>query len=286
MNSLLDASVIFSFDRSGFIRHCPTPLEKVDLTGKKGIVTGASRGIGFSVAKALMDQGMSCRLISRSESKDPHFHTLDMSHLKDVKAFAINDVKEPIDLIVHNAGSMPADLTLTKEGHEHVFASQVLGPFVLTKTLIEQGKLNPGCRVIFVSSGGMYLQKLDLSDLQFSKRPYNKYTAYANAKRAQVILAESFAKRYPEYLFSAMHPGWADTAGVRSSMPVFKKLLNNRLRSADEGADTILWLATMPPYPNGKFWFDRKEAKTTIFNLFQSSPDEKEQLWSTCESAK
>lgn len=286
INQLLDASIVFSFDHSGFIRHCPKPLDKIDLTGRHGIITGASSGIGKSVANDLIEQGMTCQLISRNEKNDSKFETLDMSRLKDVEAFALDRVKTPVDLIVHNAGSMPPDLTITQEGYEHVFATQVLGPFLLTKTLADQGKLNPGCRIIFVSSGGMYLQKFDLSDLLFSKSPYNKYTAYANAKRAQVILAESFAKRYPQYLFSAMHPGWADTPGVRSSMPLFKKLLDKRLRTPDEGADTILWLATAPPYPNGKFWFDRKEAKTTIFNLFQSNQEEKDSLWSYCESTQ
>lgn len=286
IHHILDASIVFSFDHSGFIRHCPNPLEKVDRTGQHGIITGASSGIGLSVANTLIDQGMSCQLISRNEKNVPKFHSLDMSCLKDVEAFAINDVKAPIDLIVHNAGSMPPTLTITQEGHEHVFATQVLGPFHLTKTLLDQGKLNPGCRIIFVSSGGMYLKKLDLSDLLFSKNSYNKYTAYANAKRAQVILSELFAKRYSDYLFSSMHPGWVDTPGVKSSMPLFRRLLDNRLRTPDEGADTILWLATAPDYPSGKFWFDRKEAKTTIFNLFESSQEEKDLLWSYCESTQ
>ena len=141
---------------------------------------------------------------------------------------------------------MPHSLTITKEGFEQMFASQVLAPYILTKTLADVGKLRQGCRIIFVSCGGMYLQKLDLSDLLFEKCSYNKYTGYANVKRTQVILSDLFSKKYPQYLFSSMHPGWADTPGVRYSMPLFKKLLNKRLRSAEEGADTILWLATAP----------------------------------------
>ena len=154
---------------------------------------------------------------------------------------------------------------------------------ILTKRLADLGKIREGARIIFVSSGGMYLQKLDLSDLLFQKRSYNKYTGYANAKRAQVILAKIFAKKYPQYLFSSMHPGWVDTPGVAHSMPIFKKVLNKRLRSAQEGADTILWLATALDYPSGKFWFDRKEAKTTLFNLNQSSNSEEKHLWEYCE---
>lgn len=296
ISQLLDLTIVFSFDHSGFKRHCPDQLQGVDLSGRYGIVTGASSGIGLAVAKALLQQKMNCQLIGRdlekleNSFKSDHsfystkYHCLDMSDLKKVYCFALDEVKTPIDLLIHNAGNMPPSLTITKDGCEQMFASQVLAPFILTKTLADLGKLRQGCRIIFVSSGGMYLQKLDLSNLLFEKRSYNKYTGYANAKRAQVILSAVFSKKYPQYLFSSMHPGWVDTPGIRYSMPQFKKLLNNRLRSAEEGADTILWLATTSDYSNGKFWFDRKQAKTTILNLNKSSEEEDELLWKYCES--
>ncbi|MEI8365424.1 MAG: SDR family NAD(P)-dependent oxidoreductase [Parachlamydiaceae bacterium] len=296
INQLLDLTIIFSFDRSGYKRHCPKLLDTVNLSGHHGIVTGASSGIGLAVAKALLQQGMNCQLIGRDLEKlknsftsddsvfCPKYHCLNIGDLDKVYSFALNEVKAPIDLLIHNAGDMPSALSITKDGFEQMFASQVLGPFILTRALADLGKLRQGCRIIFVSSAGMYLQKLDLSDLLFEKSSYNKYTGYANAKRAQVVLSDLFSKKYPQYLFSAMHPGWADTPGVRYSMPFFRKLLNKRLRSAEEGADTILWLATTHDYPTGKFWFDRKQAKTTILNLNKSSKKEDESLWKYCES--
>lgn len=293
LNRLLDSTIVFSFDRSGFKRHCPVPLERVDLSGRHGIITGASSGIGFAAATALLQQGMDCQLIGRDQKKlqksfsaafSPTYHCLDMSDLNKVYAFARDEVKAPIDLLIHNAGTMPLSRTISKDGFEEMFASQVLGPFILTRALADLGKLREGCRIVFVSSGGMYLQKLDLSDLLFEKSAYNKYRGYANAKRAQVILSELFSHKHPTYLFSAMHPGWADTPGVRYSMPFFKKLLNRRLRTAEEGADTILWLATTPDYPSGKFWFDRKQAKTAILGQYKTSLKEAERLWAYCES--
>lgn len=296
INQLLDLTIVFSFDHSGFKRHCPNQLKMVDLSQRHGIVTGASSGIGLAVSKALLKQGMSCQLIGRDQLKLENsfksnglvscaqFHSLDMSDLNKVYLFAKDEVKTPLDLLIHNAGDMPLSLKITTDGFEQMFASQVLAPFILTKTLADLGKLQNGCRIIFVSSGGMYLQKLDLSDLLFKKRRYNKYKGYANAKRAQIILSQWFSQKYPQYIFSSMHPGWVDTPGVQYSMPFFKKLLDKRLRSAEEGADTILWLATANDYPNGKFWFDRKEAKTTILHFNQSSKQAEELLWTYCQS--
>ncbi|MEX1012073.1 MAG: SDR family NAD(P)-dependent oxidoreductase [Waddliaceae bacterium] len=294
IHKLLDKSIVFSFDRTGFKRHCQTPLIIPDLSARSGIVTGATSGIGLATAKALASHGMHCHLIGRdlekikrlSESKplsQSKWHQLDMSDLKKVYSFAENEVKSPIDLLIHNAGGMPNERVITKEGYEHMFASQVLAPFILTKRLADLGKLSKGCRIIFVSSGGMYLQKLDLSDLKYEKHSYSKYTGYANAKRAQVVLSELFSKEYPEFLFSAMHPGWADTAGIRYSLPFFTKLLSLQLRSTEEGADTILWLA-INNYPTGKFWFDRKQEKTMILHFAQHSKEEEVRLWNLCNS--
>jgi NAD(P)-dependent dehydrogenase (short-subunit alcohol dehydrogenase family) len=122
-------------------------------------------------------------------------------------------------------------------------------------------------RVIFVSSGGMYSQKLNLSNIQSVQSPYRGMTAYANTKRAQVILAEIFSERYSSknIIFNSLHPGWVNTPGVKKSLPGFWKWMKNRLRRPAEGADTTIWLAACEKIQDqtGKFWFDVSPNGTT-----------------------
>lgn len=69
LDPFLDSTVVFSFDRSGFKRHCPLPLECVDLSGRLGFVSGASSGIGLELKKELLAQGMECLLTGRDLEK-------------------------------------------------------------------------------------------------------------------------------------------------------------------------------------------------------------------------
>ncbi|MDH3788627.1 MAG: hypothetical protein OES53_08695, partial [Xanthomonadales bacterium] len=66
---------------------------------------------------------------------------------------------------------------------------------------------------------------------------------------------------------NAMHPGWADTPGVRHSLPGFHKLTRAILRTPEQGADTIVWLAAAPEAAehSGKFWLDREPHLSAIF---------------------
>ena len=96
---------------------------------------------------------------------------------------------------------------------------------------------------------------------------YSGTTAYARAKRAQVVLAEEWGKRLRDDRIAvhAMHPGWADTPGLETGLPGFRTVLGPILRSPEEGADTIVWLAAAeePGRVTGKFWLDRAPRSTT-----------------------
>ena len=91
----------------------------------------------------------------------------------------------------------------------------MLGPHLLSRLLQDR----PPARTIWISSGGMYAQRLDASDLQFTAGEFNGTTAYARTKRMQVVLAKEWARRTPApAVVHAMHPGWVDTPGLAADL--------------------------------------------------------------------
>jgi NAD(P)-dependent dehydrogenase (short-subunit alcohol dehydrogenase family) len=165
--------------------------------------------------------------------------------------------------IVHNAGALLNSREVSPQGIEQTVASHVLGPHLLTTVLLPNLIATQG-RVVTVSSGGMYSAELPNIDGKrtIEMRPdiYNGSKQYAIAKRAQVTLNEIWATKERSVHFDAMHPGWADTPGVQDSIPAFRRITKPILRSAQQGADTIEWLAAVQliPGPSGAFWSDRE----------------------------
>jgi NAD(P)-dependent dehydrogenase (short-subunit alcohol dehydrogenase family) len=191
------------------------------------------------------------------------FKKMDMSEWSEFDAL-INQLA-PIDHLVLNAGGMPDNFITNSEGVELQFASQLFGHYFLTKKLVSADKLKPNARIVWVTSGGMYLKALDLNTI-FKNPKYDKVDQYANVKRAQVTLLPFFKKEFPMQKVVAMHPGWAATPGVNEAIPGFSKFMEGRLRSPLQGADTILWLLSTRKYiESGALYFDRKRVSQHKF---------------------
>ena len=129
----------------------------------------------------------------------------------------------------------------------------------------------------------MYTAGLALDDLQYEKTAYNGSRAYARTKRALVVLTELWAEQLKGsgVVVHAMHPGWADTPGVASSLPGFHTVTRRLLRTPEQGADTISWLAASPEAAraSGAFWLDREPHVTHVFPGTDPTPAERRQLW-------
>ena len=157
----------------------------------------------------------------------------DLSDLGSVRTCAgrLCDELPAIHALVHNAGVMAPARTETADGHELTVATHVLGPHLLTARLRPALAADADARVVFVSSGGMYAQRLRTDDPEFHEGEFDPTTAYARTKRMQVVLAQLWAARLADQHVAvhAMHPGWADTAGVTDSLPALRK--DRRARS-------------------------------------------------------
>jgi len=82
-----------------------------------------------------------------------------------------------------------------------------------------------------------------------------------------------------------MHPGWAATPGIEASLPGFSRLIGPRLRTPEEGADTIVWLAAAPEATRstGRFWLDRRPRPTVRLPGTRVRLDAAKELWDACE---
>ena len=93
------------------------------------------------------------------------------------------------------------------------------------------------------------------------------------------------ARRWPELMVAAMHPGWADTPGVAQSLPGFRRLTRPILRTSEQAADTAVWLTATEPAPvSGQFWHDRR-IRPTHYLPTRDDDARVRQVWQYCAAA-
>ena len=264
------------------------------MKGKVVAVTGATSGLGLATAEGLARLGAEVVLVVRDTDKgarvlreitgrlplaELHLARCDVGDLDDVRRFVDELDVDLIDVLVHNAGAMPPRRTESPQGHELTMALHVLGPVLMTELL--RPRLNEA-RVVMVTSGGMYGQRLRADDPEYLQGDYSPTTAYARSKRAQVELLPVLDQRWAGSGISvhATHPGWADTPGVVDSLPTFHKVTGPLLRDAEGGADTTVWLAATEPVPTGgRLWHDRRPRPFHLLPRTRTGDQERARLW-------
>lgn len=324
VDATLEASVVGSFTRIGpAVRRRVHRWEDAEPRGaRRVLVTGGTSGIGFATVAGLLRRGAQVTLTARDAGRGDAARTallkaarpgtrsgdvssrseeiasrldveiLDLDSLASVRALAHRlEQSEPHDVIVHNAGAMIPERMLTVDGLERTWQIHVVAPFLLTAMLQPQLSSRPDPRVIWVSSGGMYTERLVVRRVDSPGR-YRPSVAYARAKRAQVELVRELHARVGEHTgiaFHAMHPGWVRTPGLAMSLPTFHRLLAPLLRTPEQGADTIVHLALSErseepadPLRGGLFWADRRPRAFDRLSRTVCDSDERDELWQRC----
>jgi dehydrogenase/reductase SDR family protein 12 len=306
LDTILDKTVVPGYSSIGpaLRKHWwPADPDPQALVGRHVVVTGASSGLGRAAATGLARLGATVHLVGRTADRlhdaaelirrdvpdaDLLEEVCDVSDLDAVRAYAGDlGTRVPVlHAIVHDAGVMPPERTESAQGHELALATHVIGPLLLTELLRENLAAAESPRVVIVSSGGMYSAPLDAAiggDIEYRAGDYEGIRAYARTKRMQVSMTELLAGRYANdgITVHSMHPGWADTPGITESMPRFAKVIAPVLRSAEQGADTIVWLTASPEATatTGEFWSDRRRRPTYYLPGKTDDPAARRRVW-------
>ncbi len=272
------------------------------MKNKVVIITGANKGIGKEAAKEIAKLGakvyMACRsldsanqvrdeIIKESSNQNIFVKHLDLASVDSIINFAEQFKKEEpkLDVLINNAGLWTKVKKLTDINVEQTFAVNVLGHQLLTQLLLDELKNAAPSRIINTASH--FAGGLDIDDINFDKRNYNETHAYKQTKQANRMLTREWARRLENDNISvySMTPGFIpDTELFREQNVVGKFLIKVFAliegRTIEQGADTIVWLASTDKITgsNGGFFNQRKEEKCKFNN-----PEDERKLWDKCE---
>jgi NAD(P)-dependent dehydrogenase (short-subunit alcohol dehydrogenase family) len=252
------------------------------LSGKTALVTGATSGIGKHIAIGLARQGAKVIIGARDRERgevarrdieasagDAHIEIalVDVASFASIRAFA-EDVgrREPrLDVLVHNAGAWFTERRLSADGHELTFATNVLGPHLITRLVQPLLEASGSARIVNVVSS--FAGDYDVDDLDFVSRAYNGLSAYKQSKQALRMLTWGQAARLAGtgITSNAAAPGFVKTGFNRNARGFMATMMGLSAKlfavSPEKGAATPLWVASAPELAGvtGKYFDARKE---------------------------
>jgi len=276
-----------------------------DLTDRSVIITGGTSGIGKAAAMRLAETGARLTMTARDRAKgeavaaeikatsgaDIEILPVDFADLGSVRqaALAYRDTRDDLAVLINNAGTVVGKRTTTVDGHELTFATNYLGPFLFTNLLTDLLTSSAPSRVINTASVSHTYAKEGIlfDDLGFEHRRFKLMEVYGHSKLANILHASELNARYGDDGITAVaiHPGVVRT-GLGSGTSRFVRLAmtvgGRWMRSPDDGADTIVWLATAPSIDidDGIYFEDRAVSKATSH---ARDADQARRLWEVSE---
>lgn len=248
-------------------KRCP-PAPRLD--GKRVLVTGATNGIGLEMARGFVDRGADLILPCRNLAKGTRVRDelqqraggksrielvpMDLADLRSVESAAtqIAALAPRVDVLVENAGVAEHHRTLTPQGHEVTFGTNVLGHFLLRRRLLERGVL-PAARIVAVT-GDIYVLQSDCTTDYPWKGTRGGLMAYCRSKLGNLWISAELQKRHPELTVVSVHPGAIDTDLGGKATGILAWYKRTFMIDAETGAQTPLLCATQDDLRPGGYY--------------------------------
>jgi NAD(P)-dependent dehydrogenase (short-subunit alcohol dehydrogenase family) len=290
------------------------------MSDKVIVVTGANAGLGLQLSLRLARMGahvvMACRSLPRAEkaregvrAEVPGARTtvlpLDVAEPDSIRAFRARFASQVghLDILINNAGIFGAPLSHNSAGHELHFATNYLGPFALTGTLLPLFRDHPGARIVSVGSLAHRYARLSLTRINPEAGDYSHWKAYAMSKLALTVYTMELNRRLRERRSNIValcaHPGMAPTDIVKN-MPIaspkgavgkwFNGMMERLIPTAAEAVKPIVHAACAEGVAGGDYygpggWLEIAgvPAKARL-NACASDEELARKLWSTSET--